>query len=134
MISYLTAKKAALAYMCMQIATHALLLKRRKKNRRRRLYIRDVYPQRQEKGIYRFIDTELRLNNIDLFFEYIRMTYLSLLSKILPFMPKKKTHRFYISPGERLMMTLKTSYLQYTIIFKLISIIAISFKYSMSAV
>ncbi|XP_061514113.1 putative nuclease HARBI1 [Anopheles gambiae] len=77
--------------------------------RKRRNKTNDLWKHRKRNGQYYVLFPEL-LKQEDKFFQYMRMskkTFYFILRKIEPFIAKLPTHTPYISPEERLMVTLR---------------------------
>ena len=97
---------AVLSCACAGLTAALLLSKRRK----RRIYMREVNTRRETLGQYHTRVQEMRLGDPDYFYRYCRMspdTYRHLLSLVGPRILHQATHRLPISPGERLMLTLR---------------------------
>lgn len=80
-----------------------------KKRKIRRIWVQDIYQQRNEKGFYRNLIQELRLSNPTLYFNFTRMSSNSF-DKLLNICGQsllKHSQRVPISPEQRLMVTLR---------------------------
>lgn len=79
------------------------------KRKKRSLWVRDIYQKRKELGFYSNVVEEMRLNDVELFFNFTRMNVESfeyLLSLVGPSITKKSP-REPIQPASRLMVTLR---------------------------
>ena len=85
----------------------------RNKRRPRRFWVRGVFQRRIQHGEYHNLLQEMRLNDSELHFRYLRMsrtTFDELLLKVRPFLYRRKYRsalRPEISPAERLAITLR---------------------------
>ena len=77
---------------------------------RKRMWVRDLFKQREEKGEYNILIRDMRLFDSEFFFRCFRMsptTFEELLSWIAPFIIKSSVRRATASPAERLCVTLR---------------------------
>ena len=93
-----------------------LLIKRRERRRKveamktKRMWVRQVYTERKEKGEYCSLIKEIQFFDEMLFYQQFRMTpqkYEHLLTLVAPRITKSQMKREAISPGERLSVTLR---------------------------
>lgn len=90
----------------------AIICKRRKRKRKtKEVWEREWFRRRSERGVYRQLLEELRLEDEENYRRYLRMdtkTFQDLLDKVTPLIEKKQTNmRQPIPPGERLAVTLR---------------------------
>ena len=94
----------------------ALLIKRRERRRNlqvtksKRVWVRQLYRERKEKGEYRSLIKEMQVVDEMLFYQQFRMTpqkYETLLALVARRITKSSVKREAISPGERLSVTLR---------------------------
>lgn len=88
-----------------------LLLRRsKKKAAQRKMWVREIYKQRKRHSVYFQLLNEMRLNDNEKYFNYLRMsstTFQNLLCVVGPKLNKVYCVREPISAGERLSLTLR---------------------------
>ena len=92
----------------------AVVHQRRKQKRKRKMWVRDIFKKRQEKGEFHTLLQEMRLNDTQSHFRYLRMSnkcFQTLLEKVSPLISHRNyfsEERASITPAERLALTIDT--------------------------
>eukprot|EP00794_Sanderia_malayensis_P014938 gene14938-16478_t len=83
----------------------------KKQYRRKRIWVREIFQERESKGQFHTLLQELRLHDREYYFRYMRMSperFEHLLHLVAPFIKKKKCNsRRTISPAEQLAVTIR---------------------------
>ena len=105
-------KETATVCATLILACGAELLQRKSvKHRKRKVWVKDLLLQRDEKGAYNNILNELRLRDFESFRKYLRMntaTFEELVERLCPLITKQTTQlRKPISAEQRLAITIR---------------------------
>ena len=96
----------------LSLRTKLLLLRRKtiQTKHTKRMWVRQIYKDRQQKGEFHLLIREMKLHDHTLFFQYFRMSptqYEDLLKQIAPVIQKQSEKREPIGPSERLSVALR---------------------------